>query len=72
MAAAEKAVFDTLYLARARGQRFSHLPEIELPADFRSAVLDDWATKIGDRRVRSFARARIADFLAQTRRSSTS
>jgi hypothetical protein len=31
MATAEKAVFDTLYLARVRGQRFSHLTEIELP-----------------------------------------
>ena len=72
MATAEKAVFDTLYLARARGQRFSHLTEIELPADFRPAVLDDWATKIGDRRVHSFVQARIADFLMRARRSSTS
>ena len=71
MATAEKAVFDTLYLARARGQRFSHLTEIELPADFRPAVLDGWVTKIGDRRVRSFFQVRIADFLARTRRSST-
>ncbi len=71
MATAEKAVFDTLYLARARGQRFSHLTEIELPADFRPAVLDGWVTKIGDRRVRSFVQVRIADFLARTRQSST-
>ena len=28
-----KAVFDTLYLARARGRRFSQLTEVELPAD---------------------------------------
>jgi hypothetical protein len=35
-------------------------------------VLDDWATRIGDRRVRSFVEARITDFLARARRSSTS
>ena len=72
MATAEKAVFDTLYLARARGQRFSHLTEIELPADFKPALLDAWATKIGDPRVRSFVQTRIADFLARARQSSTS
>ena len=63
IATPEKAVFDTLYLARARGQRFSHLTEIELPADFRPGVLRDWAAKIEDPRVRSFVQARIADFL---------
>ena len=71
MATAEKAVFDTLYLARARGQRFSHLTEIELAADFQPAVLDDWATKIRDPRVRSFVQARIADFLAHAQQPST-
>ncbi len=72
MATAEKAVFDTLYLARARGQRFSHLTEVELPAGFDSAVLDDWATRIGDQGVRSFVEGRITDFLAGARRSGTS
>jgi predicted transcriptional regulator of viral defense system len=72
MATAEKAVFDSLYLARARGRRFSHLTEMELPADFRPGVLDDWAAKIGDRRVRSFVEARIAEFLARAGWPSTS
>lgn len=71
-ATAEKAVFDTLYLARARGQRFSHLTEVELPSGFESGVLDDWATRIGDRGVRSFVEGRITDFLAGARRSRTS
>ncbi len=65
IATSEKAVFDTLYLARARGQRFSHLTEIELPADFQSEALHEWAAKIDDRRVRSFVQARIAAFLDQ-------
>jgi Predicted transcriptional regulator len=72
MATPEKAVFDTLYLARARGRRFSHLTEIELSATFRPEVLSDWAAKIEDPRVRSFVQARIADFLERARRSSTS
>lgn len=63
MATPEKAVFDTLYLARARGRRFSHLTEIELPAGFRPEVLSDWVAKIEDPRVRSFVETRIVDFL---------
>ncbi len=63
MATPEKAVFDTLYLARARGKRFSHLTEVELPAGFRPQVLTEWAAKIKAPRVRSFVQARIADFL---------
>lgn len=65
MATPEKAIFDTLYLARARGQRFSHLTEIELPAGFRPEVLRDWAAKIEAPRVRSFVQARIAAFVEQ-------
>lgn len=68
MATPEKAVFDTLYLARARGKRFSHLTEVDLPAGFRDEVLSDWAAKTQDPRVRSFVQARIADFLEQARR----
>ena len=63
MATPEKAVFDTLYLARARGRRFSHLTEIELPAGFDPKVVREWAAKIEDRRVRSFVETRIAAFL---------
>lgn len=68
LATAEKAVFDTLYLARARGKRFSHLTEVELPAGFRDEALNDWAAKIQDSRVSSFVQAGIVDFLEQARR----
>lgn len=68
MATPEKAVFDTLYLARARGKRFSHLTEVDLPGGFRDEVLSEWAAKVQDPRVRSFVQARIADFLDQARR----
>ena len=59
MATAEKAVFDTLYLGRARGHRFSHLPEVELPAGFRPELLRGWGTRISDPRVRSYVETRI-------------
>lgn len=68
MATPEKAVFDTLYLSRARGRRFSHLTEIELPTAFQADVLSAWALKIRDARVRSFVEARIADFLEDAQR----
>jgi len=68
MATPEKAVFDTLYLARARGKRFSHLTEVDLPANFRDEVLSEWAAKVQDPRVRSFVQARIVEFLEQARR----
>jgi hypothetical protein len=72
MATAEKAVFGTLYLVRARGKRFSHLTEIQLPAGFQSAVLDDWATTIEDRRVRSVVEGQIAELVLDAKRSTTS
>lgn len=65
IATAEKAVFDTLYLARGRGRRFSHLTEVELPSSFRPTVLQEWAEKIRDRSVRSFVESRIVEFLRE-------
>ena len=63
MAAVEKAVFDTLYLSRARGHRFRHLTEVELPAGFRPELLRRWVTRVSDPRVRSYVETRVDDFL---------
>ena len=68
MATPEKAIFDTLYLSRARGRRFSHLTEVELPTAFQADVLSAWALKIRDARVRSFVEDRIAAFLEHAQR----
>lgn len=68
MAGAEKAAFDTLYLSRARGHRFSHPPEVELPAGLRPELLRGWVTGISDSRVRSFVETRIDDFLGRAAR----
>lgn len=46
MATPEKALFDSLYLARARSGRFAGLPEIEVPLDFRFDLVASFAEKI--------------------------
>ena len=46
MATPAKALFDVLYLSARRGRRFSHLPEIELPRDFRVAELERWIRSV--------------------------
>jgi predicted transcriptional regulator of viral defense system len=46
IATPEKALFDTLYLSTRKGQRFSHLPEIELPDTFSWVQLEEWTNRI--------------------------
>lgn len=46
IATPEKALFDTLYLSTRKGQRFSRLPEIELPETFSGAQMDEWIDRI--------------------------
>lgn len=46
IATPEKALFDTLYLSTRKGQRFSHLPELELPDDFSWAQIEEWTDRV--------------------------
>lgn len=46
IATPEKALFDTLYLSARRGQRFAHLPELELPEGFSGAALEEWVARV--------------------------
>lgn len=46
IATPEKALFDTLYLSARKGQRFSHLPETELPKAFSLSQMDEWISRI--------------------------
>lgn len=41
-----KALFDTLYLSVRKGQRFAHLPELELTNAFSSDEMDEWIGRI--------------------------
>lgn len=46
IATAEKALFDILYWAAARGRSPRSLPEIELPASFDASALESWIARI--------------------------
>lgn len=62
MATPEKALFDSLYLARARSGRFAGLPEIELPPDFRFDVVASFADRIENPAARRRLLRRLRDF----------
>lgn len=52
VAPAEKALFDTVYLASARGGRVS-LSEMELPEGFGGAALERWVARVPSARLRT-------------------
>lgn len=62
VATAEKAVFDTLYLRRARSARFRGMTEVEVPAGFRWSELETWVSRIPDPRLRANVAASVADW----------
>lgn len=53
IATAEKALFDTLYLAPARSRLFARLPELEIPREFRWQELRELAALV------KFSRRRV-------------
>jgi predicted transcriptional regulator of viral defense system len=62
VATPEKAVFDTLYLRRARSARFRGMTEVEVPSTFRWSLLHEWVSQIPDSRLRSSVDATVADW----------
>jgi hypothetical protein len=78
IATAEKALFDTLYLAPARSRLFARLPELEIPPQFDWRQLYEFAALVNfprrrvhiERRIEQLARhAREASALRATRGS---
>jgi predicted transcriptional regulator of viral defense system len=67
VATAEKALFDTLYLAPARSRLFARLPELDIPRLFRWQNLRDLATAVKFPRRRVHVLRRI-DELQNARR----
>jgi predicted transcriptional regulator of viral defense system len=65
IATPEKAVFDILYLERARSGRFRGLPEVELPPSFSFADLRRWANQITDARLRVHVSARVDEWVVR-------
>lgn len=63
IATPEKAVFDALYLERARSGRFHGLTEVELPEHFSAAALREWVDKIPDPSHRKHVMSLAEDWL---------
>ena len=59
IATAEKALFDTLYLAPGRSRLFAHLPELEIPRGFRWAQLQSHLQRVKSPVRRKFIADRI-------------
>jgi hypothetical protein len=59
MATAEKALFDTLYLAPGRTRLFSKLPELEIPKGFRWKELQRYTTLVKSTGRRTFLENKI-------------
>ena len=63
IATPEKAVFDVLYLERARSGRFRGLTEVELPGRFSAPALREWVDRIPDSSHRKHVAKLVADWL---------
>ena len=59
VATAEKALFDTLYLAPGRSRLFARLPELEIPREFRWQTLRELAAQVRFPRRRTHIEKRI-------------
>ena len=65
MATPEKALFDTLYLGRARSGKFADTTGIKLPSGFDCGKLRAYAGKIEDQGARKRVSASIESFLGE-------
>lgn len=78
IATPEKALLDVFYLSAGRSRLFASLPEVELPADFRTDKARAWIARIPSTRLRTIVTRRFdalchggpADGRQQTTRSS--
>ena len=53
-----KALFDAIYLSARKGQRFAHLPELDLTNEFSSEEMEDWIRRIAFGPLREAVRER--------------
>lgn len=68
MATPEKGLFDTVYLAGARGERFARLPELELPSRFADKEVRRWVKRIPSSRLRTLVGRQLVRILAGAER----
>lgn len=65
VATPEKAIFDLAYTSAARGAKPRRVPEIDLPAGFDRAAIDEWIAKIGDPRIATMTKRGVRQILAR-------
>jgi predicted transcriptional regulator of viral defense system len=63
VATPEKALFDLAYLSGGRSRRFTSLPELYLPSDFRHRELKRWVNRIDSARARTMTSLRLDRWL---------
>ena len=68
VATAEKALFDTLYLAPARSRLFARLPELQIPRNFRWQQVRDYAAAVNFSKRRTHIERRISELQHGERR----
>lgn len=68
VAGPEKAIFDTVYVRAAAHSR-AYFTELELPAGFDSARLDEWTERIRGKRLRTLVEKHLDTALHGSRRS---
>jgi hypothetical protein len=61
LATAEKALFDTLYLAPGRSRLFARLPELTIPKGFKWARVAQFVEQVGSAGRRAFLETRIRE-----------
>jgi predicted transcriptional regulator of viral defense system len=71
VAVPEKALFDTVYVRAPRGG-VVRFPELTLPYDFDTALLDEWTERIPRPRLRTIVARGIRSALDQAARHATS
>jgi hypothetical protein len=68
VATPEKALFDSIYWAAARGRSPRSLPEIELPAGLSRTAVESWIRKIPSTRLQIAVTQRLGLLLPRVRR----
>jgi predicted transcriptional regulator of viral defense system len=68
LATPEKALFDLAYLSGGRSRRFASLPELEIPAGFRTVELRRWVERIPSTRGRTRVTRKLEEWLKAGRK----
>lgn len=63
IAAPEKALVDSLYLASRKGKKYASFPELHFPSHFKKKTVVAWALKIKDHRIQRSVLDKLKELL---------